>query len=500
MLKTKTNKLFKRSFSMLFTLLFLIYAVLIGSTDISAEDAPPFNARNPAHPSQLTDIRWTETLVECLHKTLINKPPSTVALLDRPQWYRENGVTFRQLSKSEVESFSFFDTDTVKVGYDIEPADGIVSCREAASLGKDSVENLFGSTADFIKVFYNYSENGTSTTPAQTYSKKTDPSFYDYLENNVFNSNEYRWAQLAIAGAKCIKDRTSTTLSPYDPGPATVIVSSHLQNDNEYTCSTLINLYNTEGIASWLDSFSNTLEGQAEISQGVLRNNPHFLYQAISVKAQSDGFRQEAAEKLKEVFQVTPGPLEACWDSALLNQSSIIFGTGVPSKATRAAEYLTGIISDLDNDSSSTIKEESFVTCIKDSYGGFVTNILDELNEKLAEIDASPVASSSTSSADSDTDKCLEGDSVLGWIVCPIIEKIQGTLGALESYIKSMLKFDLADAGGQGSTSTSSTVATGGVDTQKEIHASWNIFRSLASILILIGFLTALTVKAIRGE
>jgi hypothetical protein len=140
------------------------------------------------------------------------------------------------------------------------------------------------------------------------------------------------------------------------------------------------------------------------------------------------------------------------------------------------------------------VKEELLTTCIKDGYGGFVTNILDELNEKLAETDASPVANSSASSstADSDTDKCLEGDSILGWVVCPIIEKIQSTLGVLEGYIGSMLKFDLANVQGEG--------GTGGDKSQKEIRESWNIFRSLASILIIIGFLTALTVKAVRGE
>ena len=157
-----------------------------------------------------------------------------------------------------------------------------------------------------------------------------------------------------------------------------------------------------------------------------------------------------------------------------------------------AADLLAGVISDIDGNPDQTTVEDSLTDCIKEKYGAFVTNILDDLDDTIEGNEPIDNASSDSPTAKDDTDKCLEGDSILGWVVCPIIEKIQSTLGVLEGYIGSMLKFDLANVQGEG--------GTGGDKSQKEIRESWNIFRSLASILIIIGFLTALTVKAVRGE
>lgn len=58
----------------------------------------------------------------------------------------------------------------------------------------------------------------------------------------------------------------------------------------------------------------------------------------------------------------------------------------------------------------------------------------------------------------------------------------------IKDTLQDMLKFSIEDSG----SGTAANV--------NELKSSWNIFRGLASILIIIFFLTALLVKSIKGE
>ena len=74
---------------------------------------------------------------------------------------------------------------------------------------------------------------------------------------------------------------------------------------------------------------------------------------------------------------------------------------------------------------------------------------------------------------------------------------IQSALEKIENNVQELLKFDLANAQGKGKKGGTDKT---GAETLVEIRDSWNTFRALASILIIVGFLTALTVKAVKGE
>ena len=454
--------------------LITIITSVVGPTTAYAAE-PEFRWQQEADPRLLEDVRYLYSLLDCLSV-------SSNILTGDPAFYST-------LSGAQVDSFDIFSEPNKKinVGYDLSTSTGQLTCKQIGDEYQNRFEELagsIGSNRDFIKFFYTELSNGTFKP-----KNGVSPEFANALGNQVFQSPDLRKAQIAVNSAQCLE---SVALSgPYeyrDGKTATtpIAVSRSLQADRSFNCETLASLRRSEA-ELWLTGFNGVLENQDTITLGVLRNNPHFLYQAISVKAQTLELKIAATDDLLAVFTATPGILDNCLTTAGIDRSTIL-----PVHYT-VATLLTGDITDIDNDGNE-VKEELLTTCIKDGYGGFVTNILDELNEKLAETDASPVANSSASSstADSDTDKCLEGDSILGWVVCPIIEKIQSTLGVLEGYIGSMLKFDLANVQGEG--------GTGGDKSQKEIRESWNIFRSLASILIIIGFLTALTVKAIRGE
>ena len=162
-----------------------------------------------------------------------------------------------------------------------------------------------------------------------------------------------------------------------------------------------------------------------------------------------------------------------------------------------AADLLAGVISDIDGNPDQTTVEDSLTDCIKEKYGAFVTNILDDLDDTIEGNEPIDDASSDSPTAKDDTDKCLEGDSFLGWLVCPMLGAIQSALEKIENNVQELLKFDLANAQGKGKKGGTDKT---GAETLVEIRDSWNTFRALASILIIVGFLTALTVKAVKGE
>ena len=456
---------------LLSTLLISIISSSLSPTT-NAEYAEGFSWDSDALPTHMRDLRWAYSIIECMHLELDESKNTAVPF-----------GNYRMLSESEVDSFSFLSDSTKKlnVGFDIEKDDGIVSCREAASSGKKSIENLFGNTVDFIKIFYNFNTD-SSAGPTNTYIKKELGNIGNYRSKSVFNTTDLRNAQFAAAAAQCIKE--GTTFMPGKTNSSVIVVSKAIAPDRNLSCGTLIQKFRSD-IEPWLQTFSGILDNPDEISLGVLRNNPQLLYDAISVKAQGDEFRTTAYDKLVVLFTSSPDQYLNC----LVESDIVDSGSTLPPGWV--ADYLVGNTTDLDGDPDSDVKEESFKTCLERDYGAFYTDIIDQLNDDLDGIDASPNIPSAPA-ADTDTDRCLEGDSLLGWIVCPIVEKIQSTLGVLEDYINDMLKFDLAEAGGAGGTA--------GGTTQDEIRDSWNIFRSLASILIVIGFLTALTIKAIKGE
>ncbi len=89
--------------------------------------------------------------------------------------------------------------------------------------------------------------------------------------------------------------------------------------------------------------------------------------------------------------------------------------------------------------------------------------------------------------AASDADICLsDGDNFISWAACPVVGFVDSLLEWVqENLIESQLKFDLEQT---------NTASGNGMKT------AWGVFRTIASLVIIIGFLIALLVKAVRGE
>lgn len=492
-LKKLTNK-----FSAVLLLVVLLVSLVASALSPTVDAADPdFNWDAEPKPTQLKDLRLVYSALDCLSEDL--KAPDG-----------DSSRPYKPLSKTDVESFSFFSDRKINVGFDIAKDYGQLTCKRVGEKAEASIEKLFGSKKKFLENFYEYKKDSPGAgQPGDTYYPKAGKYLDDYMEKASFNNQGILGKlQMAYAFSRCFDEASSGFKDTDNILPAQGNVKykpvgiSNLDDasdedlaaalskkiplsktlGNSLPCQTIYDIFDYQG---FVGDYVNVLEGSGKsLTTGVLRNTSDALFDAISVKAQKAEFQTAALNKITDLFAATPDVLSTCWTSAGF--------TGSPAGSHRAvAKYLTGMVDSVDGDAEST-KEESLKNCLKTGYGAFLTDVLDELADNLAGIDATTNAAAASSTADTDSDKCLEGDSILGWVVCPIIEKIQSTLGVLEGYIGSMLKFDLANVQGEG--------GTGGDKSQKEIRESWNIFRSLASILIIIGFLTALTVKAIRGE
>lgn len=124
-------------------------------------------------------------------------------------------------------------------------------------------------------------------------------------------------------------------------------------------------------------------------------------------------------------------------------------------------------------------EEAAFTDCLNSQYG----DALEKAANK--KINAPQTASESDESSE-EADACLSSDDFLGWFACPLINMVVDVTKKIEKVITDSLKFDLA------------TIGTN-EDVESAMKETWNIFRSIATILLVIGFLIALLVKAIKG-
>ena len=473
----KKNKLkrFNKSLSGIFLLATLV-APLISSTfppSVSA-DVPPllaaggFNPDAEVKPTQVEDVLLLEALVKC-----------NVGA----------GSTPAQLSQSQVDSLNIFSDPTaiVSVGPALDngpDGDEQFSCREVAAKAAPAIKNLFGSNKAYVENFYIYEETSPGAgQPGRTYYARTDPPqtmFQLYRDKPVFSSYLLENIDLAFYFAKCYdEDGTTGDYKLLDSATPDTLVMNGGSAATQLTCQQVFDSFN----------FSNFGDEYGGFTTGRLRNSPSTLFDAIKNKALNEEARADAAQKLLNIFTITPGPLGECWANAGL--------TFRMDQGQDAADLLAGVISDIDGNPDQTTVEDSLTDCIKEKYGAFVTNILDDLDDTIEGNEPIDDASSDSPTAKDDTDKCLEGDSILGWVVCPMLGAIQSALEKIENNVQELLKFDLANAQGKGKKGGTDKT---GAETLVEIRDSWNTFRALASILIIVGFLTALTVKAVKGE
>lgn len=194
--------------------------------------------------------------------------------------------------------------------------------------------------------------------------------------------------------------------------------------------------------------------------------------------------KAKASAKILDLLGKTnPNVIVACLASS-----------GLPttiSTATITAWLVSGDSKDLEwrngnNVHATDEQATSLLGCLSDPKNiPGLADILKDLGKDLASIKES-IEKITPSSAKADA--CLAEDDFVAWFACPALNIIDKVLEGLQKQIQEWLKFDLDQQ----------NVDNGSGD--GGIHAAWNVFRALATVLIMGGFLLALLVKGVRGE
>lgn len=113
-----------------------------------------------------------------------------------------------------------------------------------------------------------------------------------------------------------------------------------------------------------------------------------------------------------------------------------------------------------------------------------IKTILEDLGTISDNVDDATEAQEEANDASKEDDCLSKADAFLAWFACPIINLVDSFLEKIQDIIQRLLAFDLDKQATHDGT----------------LRDAWNIFRSLATVLIMAGFLLALVVKGVRGE
>lgn len=439
---------------------------------------------SPASPGDYLTARWVSVVLECLQKG------QTAGI---------GGSTKGTLTSNEADKFEIFvdreggPDSRVDIGHDLEyddgvsdGDDGVASCAEIQKPAKAHIEKAFGSALDFVKLFYDRNPSGSG------WKLKADPTDQaeEMLSSQFIQSTkkgDVRKIRLAVAFSKCFDEASSgtATVDSDTPdltkaynyldgrGPESTVTVGTLTGDGVYKCKTLLNLAKEEGLVDFMRTYN--------VRTGTLRNNPQHLYANVAAGQDSEEAISEARTAILEILDANPDIVTVCLTKAGL---SSIPNSSIAEWLMTGDDSLISVYTGSASSRPATESETStLMSCLmsEDALGNELRPVLEELEGRLAEIEAELEAS--LEETEDASDDCLKNDDFFGWIVCPIINGIDAILETLEDYIQEMLQFKLDDElQGEG------------------LRNAWNVFRSLSTVLIMIGFLVALLVKTIKGD
>lgn len=195
--------------------------------------------------------------------------------------------------------------------------------------------------------------------------------------------------------------------------------------------------------------------------------------------------RERAKSTIKPYLTSNPNIILACAAANGLSTSALSVDV--------IADYLvsgtvgTSIMSILSTSDESKIK--AFGECITDNIAE-VKSAIEDLNEELGTIEDN--VDDATVAQDSDnpkSDDCLaNAPEFIGWFACGVIDLIDKFLEQIEDIIKRLLKFSITEPTNEG-----------GVNQNDTLKIAWNVFRSISTVIVMIGFLLALVVKGVKG-
>lgn len=452
---------------------------------------------NPT-PIQYLTSRWVNAVTKC---TLQLKDDGGSALKD-------------SLSTAERNSMLIFnsgsgDTGRLTVGHDLEYGgglegnDGVASCEELILPSIEYISEAFGSVTAFVDFFYTPGPSGSVfylKDDGSTFGSQIDTYANQILQKNFVSDSDkgdIRKARLSVAFAECFKESTTGSTDTPDLSSKYVYVSGKDSNSNipvglgepggvseKLNCSTLANLADKsqEDLLGFMQKYN--------VTTGVLRNNPQNIYANIRADGLTEVSLSGARTGVLTVLTAHPDKVSFCLTSAGLPNTiglSSITEWLITGNSKDNLIY-TGAGSGV---SATDTQANNLKSCLLDdaALGTELVPILASLKSNLEVIDADSANNTGSSSESTDSDVCLsKGDNFISWAACPLINLLNDAFDKIKGTLQDMLKFSIEDSG------------DGTVANTNELKNSWNIFRGIASILIIIFFLTALLVKSIKGE
>jgi hypothetical protein len=412
------------------------------------------------------------------------------------------------------ESFSSADANSlnvlsdsnsvIEVGEDLEPDDGKMNCKDVAVMAKPVLTSKI-SIADFIAIFFEPNSDGgfreITTDPAGNDTVSRAGFMLDDAAFFTGFNGEIRKIKNAAAFSNCFQEVGAGKASDIGPiegqefiyrdgknGNSKIVVGQENVADGELNCTTLAEKAESDGFYKIMKDLS--------ISTGRAFNSPSLLYQAVAAQGEIDtaqAFARTTINNLLSADEESRNKVLFCISSAGL-PTNISLNTITEWLATGDSSYLAYTGAGSTSIPATTEQANRLKGCLiaPDAFGTELSDVLETLEQDLEDARAAldgAQNSTGTDQAATESDVCLsEGDNFISWAACPAIELMNGAFDIIKDTIQDMLKFSLEDD--QPGTSA----------VNNEIKNAWSVFRSIATTLVIIFFLTALLVKAIRGE
>jgi len=470
----KNNKLLRFGHIVLLVVLVLTNILIIRPNKTYA-DTP---TQAPSKQEYL-DARWIGELTTCMSSGT-------------------GGAVNKDVSSSDYNNFNNImdsgEIPGVNVGHDLDKEDGYLRCDDVAKKAKASVKKIFGSYTAYLDLFYKDKEGGGKTARDNLTQIALDLNAGPFLIQ--VQQGEIRQARFAVAFSRCFDEANGSAHDIDIDGGKYVYYPSGTTGNTTITIGDISNPTSTDVnppqircsvIASESDSLNiRDLFEKLSLNTGKLRTNPQIIYTAIASGAQADDRTAEArAAILAKLEAADPNVIIYCLGKA---------GLPLTIPIDRITEWLiSGDNFDLNwqtgpqNSQSATDEQAgALLSCLMDAIDGLkatVETYREDLQEILDEYEATEAAGAEDAPED---DKCLASNDFVSWFVCPVLDFVDLILDELAEAIQDWLRFDLDQM---------NTGTNGG-----GMYTAWNVFRSLATILIMAGFLLALLVKGIKGE
>lgn len=424
-------------------------------------------------------VRYISSLADCFYDD-----PTSSSTWPKKTISTEQYNSFSNIFNDEYRVGTIPYKTELVVGHDIGDKNGRLTCNEVASKAKKYVKKIFGDTSTFLEKFYKPGSGGEMELRDNYKEIGLDLSASKFVVDPTIDE-----ARIAIAFSKCYDEvenngAKNITVDGVDfylkdsKSDSEIAIGSNGRISNKAKCSDIAQ--KMEDLDLYKEFYIDS-----SLTTGTVRNNPLIVYEAMLKRISTENTTEEATEAVAGLLD--PNVVIACLAAAGLPASNISLETVTDWLISGKPEDLNWRSSATGTTSATKEQADKALGCLLENTPSLEETI-SQYHEDLEEIKANyeQAVEEGAQGGNPEEDKCLASNDFVSWFICPILGFVDTILDKLSAAIQDWLRFDLE---------TMNVGINGG-----GMHNAWNIFRSMATILIMVGFLLALVVKGVRGE